>query len=108
MLLKKMILTLLPIVFTCTIYAKPSDSPNGEELYKNMCANCHGTKIDEKGPIGPALNRYSVAQLIQVMATSKKTDGKDIPMMIGVKGQLKTEEQRKAIAEFIVSKGKKK
>jgi mono/diheme cytochrome c family protein len=113
MLLKKIAISMLPILFTCLSYAQ-----DGATLYKNTCESCHGVNMDGNGPIGAALNPkpshlniFNVAQLIEVMKFAKKIDGdkKDIPLMVGIKTQLKDDKERKAVAEYIFSKvGKKK
>ena len=113
MLLKKIAVSIIPVLFTGFTYAQ-----DGAALYKNICESCHGVNMDGNGPIGAALNpkpshlnTYNVTQLIQVMKFAKKIDGdkKDIPLMAGVKNQLKTDAERKAVAEYIFAKvGKKK
>ncbi len=113
MLPKKIVVSLISLLFTGFSYAQ-----DGATLYKNVCESCHGVNMDGKGPIGAALNpkpshldAYNVAQLIQVMKYAKKIDGdkKEIALMVGVKTQLKSDAERKAVAEYIFAKvGKKK
>ncbi len=71
-----------------------------------------------KWPVGATLNpkpnhldAFTIPQLIQVMKYAKKIDGdkKEILLMVGVKNQLKSDAERKAVADYIFSKvGKKK
>ena len=113
MLLNKIIISLITALFTSFSYAE-----DGATLYKNICESCHGEKMDGNGPIGAALkpkpshlDAYNVSQLIQVMKYAKKIDGdkSDIALMVGIKTQLKSDAERKAVAEYIFSKvGKKK
>ncbi|APJ04090.1 c-type cytochrome [Silvanigrella aquatica] len=101
-------------LFLATVlYFSNAHAADGAKLYSEACASCHGDKMDGNGPIGAALKPkpkslkgYTVAQLIQVMKTAKKIDGDkgEIALMVGIKSQLKNDEERKAVADYIVSK----
>jgi len=105
-------------VFLASIlFASISYAEDGAQLYKNTCESCHGDKMDGNGPIGKALTPkptalkdFTTAQLIQVMKYVKKVDGdkKEILMMMGIKVQVKSDAERKAIADYINSKAEKK
>ena len=74
------VLVLLLLVFFCSTTVRASrerNTPvihtvNGEEIFKNYCAPCHGLDGRGNGPVAPAL-RFKVPDLTQI---SKRGGGK--------------------------------
>ena len=52
-------LLLLVLLAACSV-GRPADDATGEEIYQQLCANCHGDDL-EGGPVGPALGPGSVS-----------------------------------------------
>lgn len=53
------LILLLVALAACSV-GRPSDNATGEEIYQQLCANCHGEDL-EGGPLGPALGPGSVS-----------------------------------------------
>jgi mono/diheme cytochrome c family protein len=55
----KLYVLILAVIFTAGCTGRPPTDATGEEIYLQLCSNCHGDDLE--GRIGPALGSGSTA-----------------------------------------------
>jgi len=56
---RQVVLALLVALSACSV-SRPAEDATGEEIYSQLCTNCHGADL-EGGPLGPAIGPGSNA-----------------------------------------------